>query len=69
MTDRNQGEGDKVSAKIYNEKTTEFAKSGRVESAARDAKKALEGKERDELTSAEAKGKSRAREEDPQVKR
>ncbi len=66
---KNQGEGDKVSAEKYNNETTEFAKSGRVEAAAQDAKKALEGKERKELLAAEIDGKSHAHGEDPAVKR
>jgi hypothetical protein len=69
MNDKNQGEGDKISAEKYNKETTEFAKSGRVEAAAQDAKKALEGKERKDLDAAEAEGKSHAHGEDPQVKR
>jgi hypothetical protein len=67
--DKNQGEGDKISAEKYNKETTEFAKSGRVEAAAQDAKKALEGKERKSLIAAEVDGKSHAHGEDPQVKR
>ncbi len=67
--DKNQGEGDKISAEKYNKETTEFAKSGRVEAAAQDAKEALEGKERKSLIAAEVEGKSHAHGEDPQVKR
>ncbi len=67
--DKNQGEGDKISAEKYNKETTEFAKSGRVEAAAQDAKKALDGKERDALIAAEADGKSHSHGEDSQVKR
>ncbi len=69
MTGKNQGEGDKISAEKYNKDTTGFAKSGRVEAAAKDAKKALEGKERDDLMSAEALGKSHSHGEDPAIKR
>ncbi len=65
----NQGEGDKKSAEKYNQGATEFAKSGKVEAAAQDAKKAVEGKESKELDAAEAEGKSHAHGEDPQVKR
>jgi hypothetical protein len=67
--DKNQGEGDKKSAEIYNKATSEFAKSGKVEAAAKDAKKAFEGKEHKELIGAEVDGKSHAHGEDPQVKR
>lgn len=69
MTDKNQGDGDKISAEKYNKGASEFAKSGRVGAAARDAKKVLEGKERKELIGAEVMGKSHAHGEDPQVKR
>ena len=69
MTSKNQGEGDKISAEHYNKAQTEFAKSGRVEAAAKDAKKAFEGKERKELLAAEEKGKSHAHGEDPYIKR
>jgi hypothetical protein len=63
MTDKwkNQGEGDKESARKYNEKAEEFAKSGKVEEAARDAKEALSGDEREELLKAEKDGKSHAK--------
>ncbi len=69
MTDKNQGEGDKISAEKYNKAATEFANSGRAEAAAQDAKKALDGKERKDLIAAEIDGKSHAHGEDPQVKR
>jgi len=65
----NQGEGDKISAEKYNKETTEFAKSGRVEAAAQDAKKALDGKEQKELLAAEEDGKSHSHGEDPNIKR
>ncbi len=69
MGNQNQGEGDKISAEKYNKETTEFAKSGRVEAAAKDAKSAIEGKERDALLNAEEIGKRHSHGEDPQVKR
>lgn len=69
MTGKNQGEGNKISAEIYNRGASEFAKSGRVEAAAQDAKKALDGEERKELIAAELYGKSHAHGEDPNVKR
>lgn len=46
---RNQGEGNKEADQRYREKTTEFARSGRVEGAARAAEEALEGPEGPEL--------------------
>ncbi len=69
MANSNQGEGDKISAEKYNQATTEFAKSGKVEAAALDAKKAVEGNEAKELNAAEVDGKSRSHGEDPQLKR
>ena len=45
----NQGEGNKEADRRYREKTTEFARSGRVEGAARAAEEALEGPEGEEL--------------------
>jgi hypothetical protein len=68
MADRNEGEGNKTAARHYNEKTEEFAKSGRVEEKARAAEEALEGSEKRELEHAEAEGKSHAAGEDPAIK-
>ncbi len=62
---RNQGEGDRESAKRYNEDTQAFVKSGKVEDAAR---KAGEG-DKQEMERAEKAGKDRAKEFDPAVKR
>lgn len=56
MAGKNQGEGDKESAARYNEEQQKFAKSGRVEQAAREAKEDLD---------AESKGRERAKEFDP----
>jgi hypothetical protein len=68
MADRNEGEGNKTAARHYNEKTEEFAKSGRVEEKARAAEEALDGNEKQELEHAEAEGKSHAAGEDPAIK-
>lgn len=63
--DRNQGEGDRESARRYNEAVRETTKSGKVERR--------EGERRasddPELREAEEKGKERARERDPAVSR
>ena len=59
-----QGEGNRTAARRYNEETTEFAQSGRVEQAAREARPAGAEEARD-LERAEAEGKSHARGEDP----
>jgi hypothetical protein len=63
----NEGEGNKTAAREYNEAQRRFIKSGRVDEKARDAERALDGPERRELEEAEAIGKSRIAEEDPQV--
>jgi len=60
MPDRNQGEGDRESARRYNEDTQKFAKSGKVDEAARTAT---------EDRAAEDKGRERAKEDDPQLRR
>ena len=69
MTDKNQGEGNREAAREYNEQTQKFVKAGSVEEFAREAVQALDGAEAEELREAEAKGKAKALEEDPQVHR
>lgn len=59
-----QGEGDYDAARRYDKSVEEFAKSGKVEQAARDAKPTSEA-EADELRQAEQEGKSHAKGEDP----
>ena len=63
----NEGEGNKTAAREYNKAQRRFVKSGKVEEGARDAERALDGPEGRELAEAEAIGKSRIAEEDPQV--
>lgn len=58
---RMQGEGDRESAKRYNEDTKKFVESGKVDEAAR---KAGQGDEA-EMERAEDLGKKRAKEFDP----
>ena len=65
---KNEGEGNKTAARHYNEKTEQFAKSGKVEEKAREAADAIEGGKADELRRAEQQGKSHAKGEDPQLK-
>ena len=65
---RNEGEGNKTAAKEYNEATTKFAHSGKVEQKAQDAARARGGAERQELDRAEQAGKSHAKGEDPQLR-
>ena len=69
MAGKNQGEGNREAAQHYNKETREFVESGKVDQAAKDAKKAYEGPEKDELKKAEEAGKSHSHGEDPQVKR
>lgn len=69
MASKNQGEGDRASARKYNEDTRDFVKSGEVDSKAEAAKKAVEGKEADKLKQAEKAGKAKAKETDPAVTR
>jgi hypothetical protein len=65
----NEGEGNRSAAREYNEAQQRFVESGQVEDAAREAERALDGPERQELLDAEAAGKARAAEEDPEVER
>lgn len=60
MADKNQGEGDRESARRYNDDTKKFVKDGKVEKAVRESKEDPE---------AEKKGRERAKEFDPQVPR
>ena len=57
-----QGEGNYTAAKEYDEATTQFAKSGKVDEAAKAAKPKNAQEER-EMLEAEAKGKSHAKPE------
>lgn len=59
---QNEGEGNRTDAKRFNEEQAKFAKSGKVPAAAKSAKEALEGPEREALEKAEAKGRSHAKE-------
>lgn len=67
--DGNQGEGNRGAARAYNEDTKEFAQSGRVREQAQKARDDLEGPRGDELRQAEKEGRSRAREEDPALRK
>jgi hypothetical protein len=66
---RNQGEGNRTAARNYNREQRNFIRKGRVEDKAREAEKAIEGPEREELERAEAEGKRHIAEEDPEIKR
>lgn len=64
-TPRNQGEGDRESARRYSEHTREFIDSENVEEAAREAEK----QDPAEAEQAEQAGKERAKEKDTEVVR
>jgi hypothetical protein len=66
---RNEGEGNRTAARVYNRATKEFARSGKVEKQAELAKQALDGPQHSELERAEQAGKSKSRGEDPAVQR
>jgi len=68
MTGKNQGEGNREAAKQYNEATKRHVSEHDTKEEAKKAKSALES-DREALKRAEEKGKNRAAEEDPQVKR
>ncbi len=58
---KNEGEGSRTAAKQYNDATKKFVESGKVERAAKDAERAIEGDEAEELKRAEEKGRSHAK--------
>ena len=58
---RNEGEGNRSAAKVYNDATHAYVKSGKADKAAKNAERALSTPEATDLTSAEAKGRARAR--------
>ena len=55
---RVEGEGSYSGTKAYNEATERFVKKGKVDQAAKAAKRALDSKEGAELKAAEAKGRT-----------
>jgi hypothetical protein len=66
--DREHGEGNYKAARDYDHATEKFAKSGKVEPAARAAQPRSHA-EAEDLEHAEAEGKSRSKGEDPAVGR
>ena len=66
---QNEGEGNKTAAREYNKATTKFTKSGEVEGKAREAKRAVDGAEGEDLRAAEREGRSHSHGEDPQLRR
>jgi hypothetical protein len=65
---KNEGEGNRTAARQYNETQRRFVKSGKVEEKAKEAERAVEGKEGDALREAELIGKRHSHEEDPEIK-
>ena len=64
----NQGEGNKEADRHYREQTRDFVESGRVDDAARRSAP-TSSEEAEEMRRAEEEGRSRAREEDPALRR
>jgi hypothetical protein len=58
---QNEGEGNKTAARHYNEATTQFAKSGKVDKAAKEAERAIDGPDKDKLSQAEKEGLKHSR--------
>jgi hypothetical protein len=58
---KNEGEGNKTAARHYNKATTEFAKSGKVEEKAQEARKAVDNDKSGKLRQAEREGLQKAR--------
>jgi hypothetical protein len=67
-TQRNEGEGNRTAARQYNHAQRDFARSGKVEEKANEARKAVDGVEADELRDAELVGKRHVAQEDPEIK-
>jgi hypothetical protein len=63
--DKNEGEGNKSAAKVFDRSQSEFARHGDVAGQANAAKSALEGSEREGMEKAEEIGKSHSHGEDP----
>jgi len=57
---QNEGEGSRTAAKQYNEATRKFVENGKVDKAAKDAERAIEGDEAEELKRAEDEGRAHA---------
>jgi hypothetical protein len=53
-----EGEGSYSGTKDYNQRTADFIKKGKVDKAAKEAKRAVDSAEGDGLRSAEEKGKA-----------
>jgi len=58
---QNEGEGNKTAARHYNDATASFAKSGKVDKAAKDAERAVDGPDGEKLRDAEKEGLKHSR--------
>ncbi|HWK46476.1 MAG TPA: hypothetical protein VNT30_17275 [Stellaceae bacterium] len=65
----NEGEGNRTAAREYNKDTRKFTESGQVEAKAREAQRAVDGPEAQELKRAEAEGRRHSHGEDPALKK
>jgi hypothetical protein len=65
---KNEGEGNHTAARQYNDAQKRFAESGKIQPAAKDAARAVDGPEGPNLRQAEELGKRHAHGEDPKVK-
>jgi hypothetical protein len=65
----NEGEGSRSGGRGYDEGAEKFAKSGKVEQKAREARQAVDSPEDKELERAEAEGRRHAKGEDPALDR
>lgn len=59
---KNEGEGNRTAARQYNKDQQEFIESGKVDQAAKEAKRAVESDQAEKLREAEKAGRSKARE-------
>jgi hypothetical protein len=64
----NEGEGSRSGARAYDQASEKFAKSGKVDEKAREARQAVDSPEGKELERAEAEGKRHAKGEDPALR-
>jgi hypothetical protein len=66
-TQKNEGEGNHTAARAFNRDQKRFVESGKVEPAAEDAARAVDGDEAEALREAERIGKQHSHGEDPAV--
>ena len=69
LQQQNEGEGNKTAVREFNEAERRFVESGAVADKTREAERALDGPEQEELKNAEEIGKNHAAGEDPDIRR